>query len=178
MSYFFNFFKIFFGAAIFASLLMSCGEGEKACLLPAPSAIFTADMRGVTAHKFESKGLEANEELVLADLAMRLEILQSGCEQPVQEFRLYLDGTVNDVQTAAATARLVADIFGNIAQIDSEKLKGFMDLAQLLNENAMLFNEFGQATPITTADNRIIEVVLNKTNEPKRTFLNMELRIK
>lgn len=178
MSYFFKFLKIFFALALFSAAFTACGEGKKACLLPAPTAIFAPDMLGVSGHKFEGKDLTSNEELTLADLALRLEILQSGCEQPVQEFRIYLDGTVNDVKTAAATARLVADIFANIAQIDSEKLKGFMDLAQLLNENAMLFNEFGQPTSLNTADNRIIEVILNKTNEPKSTFLNVELRIR
>lgn len=170
-------FLIFFFTASFG--LISCGGGAKdGCLLSAPAAIFDSEMKGVSGHSFEAKGYESSEHLELPALAMRLEVLQSGCEQVHQEFRLELDGTVNDVRTASATAQLIADIFGNIRDIAPERLGGFMDLAQTLNANYMSFGNFGEAVSITTEDNRVLEATVTKVNEPKRTFLTLILLIK
>jgi hypothetical protein len=169
--------QIFF--FIVAISLISCGCGAKnGCLLSKPAPIFEADMKGVSGHKFESAGYESSEILELPELAMRLEVLQSGCEEVVQEFRFELDGTVNDVRTASATAQLIADIFGNIRDISPERLHGFMDLAQTLNANYMNFGSFGESVTITTEDNRVLEATVTKVNEPKRTFLTLILRIK
>lgn len=177
----FCFFSAFAGI-FFLFFAAACGGGGADCLGAAPAAIFDAGMQGVRNHQFEVKGRESVERLQLPELAMSMEIAQSGCAELVQDFRLELDGTIKEVQGAAQTLRLVADIFGNLSQLggDSgkERLRGFMDLAQLFGAEFMRFDAFDQPVDLTTDDGRVVQVRLSRLDEERRTLIVVGLRIR
>ncbi len=56
------------------------------CPYGKPRAVFHADMPGVSEHGFSATAYDATEQFLL-DSTIRVTLIQSGCEKPVQEFR-------------------------------------------------------------------------------------------
>lgn len=158
-------------------LQVACTTAEKPCVLEKPTAIFDASIPYLQEHKFEINGNSSSEFVNIPQLALNMTILQDGCQEVSQEFRIYLDGTVNEVKTAAQTAQLISEIFANIADFSLDKLGGFLSLSQLLREQYMSFNQFSEAIQLTTQDNKSIKLEVAKMNEPSKTMLILIMRI-
>ncbi len=178
-----SFFYLFLAlGGLFIFGLGSCGSAAGECLANEPAAIFSPSIAGVKNHHFELKGRESVERLQLPEMALNLEISQSGCSELVQDFRIELDGTIKEVQGAAQTLRLVADIFGNLSELggdaNRERLRGFMDLAQLFGAEFMRFDAFDVPVDLTTADGRIVQAQLSRIDEERRTLIVLGLRIR
>ena len=161
---------------------VACKERIATCVLPAPQAIFNATMPFIQEHKFEINGNSSSESVKIPDYALNLTVLQDGCEEVVQEFRLDLDGTVNEVTNAAQTAKLIAEIFINLPEIagkDADKLAAFVSLGQLLGEYYMKFDNFSEAVqiPVPVNNNNTISFEVAKMNSPKRTLLTLIMRV-
>lgn len=171
--------NIFFYSLLvpYLSLQVACTPAEKPCVLATPTAIFDTSIPNIQQHKFEIQGNSSSEFLILPELALNMTILQSGCEEVMQEFRIELDGTINEVRTAAQTARLISEIFANIADIKLEKLGGFLSLAQLLGEHYMSFNQFSEPISLTTQDNKNLKIEVTKMNAPTKTLLTLIMRV-
>ncbi len=73
-------------------LSWQCSNDSKpTCKFGHPEPIFSKDFKKVSGHKFELKGQEAYEN-VLFQNGLKLEIIQSGCEQINQAFHFLLPG--------------------------------------------------------------------------------------
>ncbi len=74
-----------------ALAVAACGHGDgprklEDCPYGKPNPVFSEQMPGVSAHRFESEAYSTTEEFVLGD-TLAVALIQSGCEAPVQEFR-------------------------------------------------------------------------------------------
>lgn len=83
--------KLKFCILCFVLVATACQQNKgsrqlKDCPMGMPQAVFSAQMTGVSSHRFISEPYSATEELILAD-TLPLTLIQSGCEAPVQEFR-------------------------------------------------------------------------------------------
>jgi hypothetical protein len=65
---------------------------------------------GVEAHQFQNKGRES-EELIQLEGGIRLEILQSGCEQVRQEFRFYMPERGPDASEMALWVQAASNLY-------------------------------------------------------------------
>jgi len=83
--------RVFFCFFISAIALSACGDRSapkklEDCPAGKPKPVFSEQMPGVSGHRFTAESYSATEEFVLGD-SMAIALIQSGCEQPVQEFR-------------------------------------------------------------------------------------------
>lgn len=78
-----------------ACLFYACAEKKHACKYGQPEPIFSTDLKKVDKHQFERQGQQATETIAFEN-GLRLEILQSGCDEIRQEFRVGLPGNFKD----------------------------------------------------------------------------------
>ena len=83
--------RLFFYFFISAIALSACGDRSapkklEDCPAGKPKPVFSEQMPGVSGHRFTAESYSATEEFTLGD-SMAITLIQSGCEQPVQEFR-------------------------------------------------------------------------------------------
>jgi hypothetical protein len=152
-------------------ILMSCSNEIKTCTYGNPTAVFNKNMPFIKNYQYENQAQKASEKLEIPDLNLSLEILQSGCDTVQQEFRLVLNGTLNELKTAAETAELLADIFATISELDKTKLTQFMDIAKIIGANAALF-QFDQQLNFSHSD-RQQTYLLNLMRQPSQTIISL-----
>lgn len=84
--------KIFiFTCILIAAVMTGCNHDRtqsrlEDCPYGKPKAVFHSEMPGVSEHGFSATAYDATEQFLL-DNKIRVTLIQSGCEKPVQEFR-------------------------------------------------------------------------------------------
>ena len=68
------------------------------CRYGSPKPIFTTDMPLISSHDFQL-GKQSAVETVFFDADLKLELIQSGCEKPKQEFKFTFPGDSKDFTT-------------------------------------------------------------------------------
>lgn len=89
-----NSYKTVLALLLFSVFQLACGNTKKStankpfgdCQFGAPKAIFNAKIPKITAHTFQLNTQSAVEK-VQFDGGLSLELIQSGCEKPKQEFQ-------------------------------------------------------------------------------------------
>ena len=153
------------------SAFMSCQQANKPCSFGNPTAIFDKNMSFIKNHNYEIKQNKSAERLELPEFNLSLEIFQSGCDTVQQEFKLILNGSLQEIQTATQLAELIADIFAAISELDKEKLAQFMNMAQSVGNNSAQF-AFGQALILSTAEQNL-SFSINIIRQANQTIIGL-----
>jgi hypothetical protein len=114
------------------------------CPYGAPKAIFSDQLNGVKAHTFIQDDYSATETLRFAD-GTDLTLIQSGCEQPMQEFQVLLPGVPGQDEPAFWVARAIRQL--ETMSSLSPDLMPLAQWAQAIESQAGTL-KMGQATEI------------------------------
>jgi len=142
--------------------LVGCSQ-RNTCKHGKPTQLFSAETAGIKNHSFSVVDYNSTEKMMLDSLfqsavikngdtlyiPLEFTILQSGCEQVIQEFRLDFFDKIDPMPrdySATDCADLVAEIFNKISDLDPKAL-AFSDLSRAILENLDKF-EYGAAVKI------------------------------
>ena len=143
--------KLMFILILFCSIsVISCQNVIKPCEYGTPTALFSPDNPGVSRHEFEVNRQNSFEKLRLDSLfelsdpdvaiklfmPIQLQILQSGCHELTQEFRIeFFDEIMKMPEnfSAADLTNIIAQIFVKLSALDAKAL-AFAGLAEALIE--------------------------------------------
>jgi len=93
--------KLLFFTLIFCGLMLACGSEKKStapfgnCQYGPPKAVFKAEIPKISKHEFQLNK-NAAIETVKFDNGIALELIQSGCEKPKQEFQFTIPAPTNN----------------------------------------------------------------------------------
>jgi hypothetical protein len=170
----------------FAILFISCNS-QKPCKFGKPEPLFSKNTPLVSDYHFESKGQNANEHLRLDSLfatgknnkgenvfmPIELEIIQAGCEEVVQEFRIeFFDK--NDKMpsnfSAPDCANIIIQIFAELCRLGTKAMT-FQGLAQAILEKETQFI-YGKAISMKNG----FSIQLDKMQNPETTLVSVILK--
>ncbi len=113
------------------TLLVSCaGGGSSDCRFGQPKPIFSDQLSGITEHRFEAKGQQAQERLRFSN-GLALELLQSGCNSIQQEFRFLLLPSEEPVAESVDWLGKSAELLQYLSSLSEEHM-GFAQWAQII----------------------------------------------
>ena len=174
------------------AMLLSCNGNSLAkepCRFGEPTPLFSSNTEGISRYTFDKDGQNATESLFLKDMykipldtlgnaisiPAKLEILQSGCNEVEQEFRIeFMDKSVgmqmpHDI-AASECAYHVTIFFQILGNLDKKAIS-FYSLADAIGEKmeSFRFNE-----PIALQDGFTAQI--DKIHSPESTMITVVLK--
>lgn len=153
-------------------LSSACGNTatKTACKTPAPVSVFKS-IKGFENHSFSLTGHNAVEKVRIPTMFLSLELYQSGCDKNMQqEFRFFLEGTLNKNTAADKCALEIAQILFNIGN-QSPNLLQLQEWARMIGNTAADF-KYNEPTPLQRTG---FNATINITHQPKQTILTLVL---
>lgn len=162
---------------------------DKPCKFGEPTALFSPSTEGVSRYTFDKNGQNATESLFLKDMyklpldtlgnvvtiPAKLEILQSGCNEVEQEFRIeFMDKSVgmqmpHDI-AASECAYHVTIFFQLLGNLDKKAIS-FYDLADAIGEK---MESFHYNEPIPLQDGFTVQI--DKVHGTESTMITVVLK--
>lgn len=104
----------------FLLLITACGEKDPFadCQYGRPQPIFSAQTSQVTQHAFGIRDMQGVEQIVFAN-KNKLELIQKGCDNIIQEFTFELPGTFKD-ETPDFWIRKAIEQFDYLSQLEEQ----------------------------------------------------------
>ena len=169
----------------FVLALTACQSTSKECEHGNPTAMFSKNTAGVSRHEFELNGQNSFEKLRLDSIfeigdtikmyiPIELEIIQAGCKDLVQEFRLEYFDDINPIPeelSAYQIAGILVMTFGKIGSTDPKAI-AFVNLAEAIRQKINYFKEFKK--PVALQDGFTIEI--DKMHNNGSTLLTVILK--
>lgn len=151
------------------------GAGGGDCPQGKPRPLFAKDMKGVANYSFEVQGNNSTEHAAFPELALELDLLESGCERKTQEIRLTLlpyEGQLEEIPHASACAQVLGESLVNIAEIAPEKLLSLRQWGMVIGSN---HHRIQYNTPFPLPD-QPFTVQLDKLQQPKSILLTLVIK--
>lgn len=161
--------KLFFYLIIF----LSCNTNNEKikCKFGKPLAIFDKTMAQVSQHQFS---LDANGsiETVFFDNGLQLELTQTGCEELVQTYTLYLEGDGMDKRGDAFWVQSAVSMFQFFASVDG-KLASYAAWAGGIAQRA---SDVRLAVPLELEAGRFVKIDRITNKESAQLIVEIALK--